>query len=92
MVIIKWDFGFGLGPGKAVWKTGDSCIASLACIPFRAALRLVSLFNSISTFVGHLMPKPSLLKNCCGIIYTIAVGIKSVVLYYYPMGTPVLEH
>ena len=29
---------------------------------------LVSLFNSISTFVGYLMSKPSLLKNSSGII------------------------
>ena len=26
-------------------------------------ISLVSLFNGISTFVGYLMPKPSLLKN-----------------------------
>ena len=31
-----------------------------------AWLCLVSLFNGTSTFVSHLMPKPSLLKNSSG--------------------------
>ena len=29
---------------------------------------LVSLFNSVSTFMGNLMPKPNLLKNSSGTI------------------------
>ena len=33
-----------------------------------------SLFNSMSTFVGYLMPKPSLLNDSTGTIQTIEVA------------------
>ena len=39
----------------------------------------VSCFNGISTFVGYLMPKPSLQKNGGGTIYLIAGGIRILV-------------
>ena len=41
------------------------------------------LFNDISTFVGHLMAKPSLLKNCWSTISPIA-GDKEV--HAFPKG------
>ena len=41
---------------------------------------LVSLFNTISTFVSYLMPKRSLSKNSSDTILPIAGGIKGFIL------------
>ena len=55
--IIWWLIG---------WWSNDIILAWIPfCILFKTSYCLgsVSLFNGISTFVGHLMPKPPLLKN-----------------------------
>ena len=48
-------------------------------------LGLVYFCNSISTFMGYLMPKPSLLKNSCGTIWHIAREVDKG-FYYFPKG------
>ena len=47
-------------------------------------LTLVSLFNGITTFVGYLIPKPSLQKNTSGNIQPIADKDKRV--HSFPKG------
>ena len=38
------------------------------CVCLCVCVCVCSLFNGISTFIGCLMPNPSLLKNSCGTI------------------------
>ena len=37
---------------------------------------LFSLFNGLTTYMGYLMPKPSLLKNSSGTIYNPSLGVR----------------